>query len=83
MTDCSVDTAELVLDSGKVNVNVSFEPKYINQRDTSKVSESENILYIKISDWAFGFDYETEDMTKARRNLRLHAGLLGNKCLTS
>lgn len=69
MTDSSVDTAELILDSGKVNVNVSFEPKYINQRDTSKVSESENILYIKISDWAFGFDYETEAMTKARAKL--------------
>lgn len=66
MSDCSIETAELSLDSGKFTVGLSFENKMMAQRDTSKVSESEKLLYIKVSDWAFGFDYETEAMTKAR-----------------
>lgn len=69
MSDCNVDSAELSLDSGKVKTSVRFDPKYISQRDTSKVSESEKLLYIKVSDWAFGFDYGSDEMTMARAKL--------------
>lgn len=66
MVGAPVETAELLLDSGKFSVNVNYDSVYTAHRDTSEVTETENFLYIKVSDWAFGADYESDAMTVAR-----------------